>query len=116
MMITNISISQNNGLQWWVPISIRNIAPIITDTILQFINQRLLHLQILGAIEIVWFASQFALWKLNFYGAIFYELIPSILFAFRTFKYRHRFHVTTGHTKDLSGSGGGLILLSYFFF
>ncbi len=29
---------------------------------------------------------------------------------------RNRLHVTTGHTKDLSGSGSGLILLSHAFF
>ncbi len=50
----------------------------------QFINQRLLYLQILGAIEIVWFASQFVLWKLNFYRTIFYPhqhyLVPSTKF------------------------------------
>eukprot|EP01083_Nonionella_stella_P046213 123719_1 len=60
-----------------------------------FVAQRLIYLQILAAVEIVWFASQFLLWKLNFYGTIFYLLllIPSILFGSAAFYALYEYYI-----------------------
>jgi len=61
----------------------------------EFVSARMNYLQILAAIEIVWFASQFVLWKLSFYGTIFYLLllIPSILFGSAAFYALYEYYI-----------------------
>ena len=60
-----------------------------------FATQRMVYLQVLAAIEFVWFGGQFVLWKLNFYGTIFYLLllIPSILFGSASFYALYEYYI-----------------------
>lgn len=61
----------------------------------EFITERMVYLEVLAAIEIAWFGSQFVLWKLSFYGTIFYLLllIPSILFGSAAFYALYEYYI-----------------------
>merc|ERR1711933_391562 len=71
------------------------IISLYMDNYEGFVEERMVYLQILSALEIVWFGSQFVLWKLNFYGTIFYLLllIPSILFGSAAFYALYEYYI-----------------------
>jgi len=60
-----------------------------------FVGQRMVYLQVLAALECLWLGGQLALWKLNFYGTIFYLLllIPSILFGSASFYALYEYYI-----------------------
>merc|ERR1719203_1233406 len=61
----------------------------------QFVEQRMAYLQVLAAMELLWFGGQFLLWKVGCYGTIFYLLllIPSILFGSAAFYALYEYYI-----------------------
>ena len=104
-----VDIADTDGIfkhEWIVAtaniVSISSLLVITTFIVAQymsdythFVKQRMVYLQILAAIEFVWFGAQFVLWKMNFYGTIFYLLllIPSILFGSASFYALYEYYI-----------------------
>merc|ERR1719203_2013540 len=69
----------------------------------QFVEQRMAYLQVLAAMELLWFGGQFLLWKVGCYGTIFYLLllIPSLVHTFLAVLFAcGEFHLVGPHDDD----------------